>query len=90
MKARSDEAQRWWIFDKPLSRDPLFITALVLPVLGYLGNLLQEDFSVLGRLIDIPVVFFSAVLLVGSTLGSVREYRRGKAEGRRHAGQPYN
>jgi hypothetical protein len=59
MMSSSEQGERWWIFDKPLLRDPLFLTTLVVAALGYIGNVLQEDLSLFGRLVDIPLVFFS-------------------------------
>jgi hypothetical protein len=82
MKSDSVRRAQWWTFDRPLYRDPLFLTAMVITVVAFVGSVLKDAAPWSWHLFQVPYVAASAILLVGVTLGSVREYRRGKSEGR--------
>ena len=74
----------WWVFDRPLPRDPLFLAGLAL------GSA-RLAVAVAGRaehgapafLIMAATAVPSGLLLVGIVAGSVREFVRGRASSRR-------
>jgi hypothetical protein len=72
----------WWVFDRPLWRDPLFVTGIAVGVISVVSVvLLRNDYGtgafVLALLASIP----GGVLASGILLGSAREYLRGRREG---------
>jgi uncharacterized membrane protein (DUF4010 family) len=75
------EATKWWVFDRPVSRDPLFVAALILGVvwIGYV--LANADRHRIGPLV-VNVLFAipSAALVVGTFGGSVREFQRARQQ----------
>jgi hypothetical protein len=75
------EATKWWVFDRPVSRDPLFVAALILGAvwIGYV--VVNADRYRIGPLV-VNVVFAipSAVLAVRTFGGSVREFHRARRQ----------
>jgi hypothetical protein len=68
-----------WVFEKPLRRDWLFVVAMVLAVVG-IGRVVarHDSYGWLGLCVSIAATLPSALLLVGVTAGSVREYRHAR------------
>lgn len=74
------ESRRWWVFDRPLSRDWLFVAGLALGTFGPVVTLLgRVDFGSVALLLALP----SGVLTAGIFGGTLREFLRGR---RRSAG----
>lgn len=72
-------ADHWWVFDKPRGHDPLFLTALALGVVGAVTAIWRSDRYGAGALIlNIVLAVPYAILLVGIAGGSIREYLRGR------------
>jgi hypothetical protein len=72
-------AQNWWVFKRPLLRDPLFVTALVLAVVGVVRVVARhERYGWLALLVSVAAMLPSTLLLVGITAGSFREYRNAR------------
>jgi len=71
--------RRWWVFDRPLRRDPLFLVAVVLAI-GYdAWYLMHADQHPTGALVyNVIIGPMMSVLMVGETLGSVREFVRAR------------
>jgi hypothetical protein len=71
---------RWWVFDRPILRDPLFLLGVLLGV-GLIGlTLSRADGLRPGALvISLLAAIPSALVAVGTLLGSARAYRRGRA-----------
>lgn len=73
----------WWVFDRPLHRDPLFVAALLCGVAAAVVAIVaRENVSVFVRLSTIVGGAFSGFFLVGIVGGSVRNSIRGYREGR--------
>lgn len=78
-----DENRRWWVYGLPLQRDPLFVVALVLGVINLAGTLANRDEYGEGAfVITVLLAFPMTVLWVGIIGGTVREFVRGRREGR--------
>jgi hypothetical protein len=75
--------RRWWVYDLPVQRDPLFVVALVLGVISLVGTLANRDEYGEGAfVITVLLAFPITVLWVGIIGGTVREFRRGRRQGR--------
>ena len=75
-------AGRWWVFRRPLLRDPLFVVGLLIGVLGIaLGVPRLGDMGWLAAVMSVVLMVPSTLLSVGILGGTVREYRRGRADG---------
>lgn len=73
--------ERWWIFDRPLFRDPLFVAAMVVGVAALLGIIgARDEYGSAAFVISLATAVPSAVLAVGVTAGSIREFLRGRSE----------
>ena len=71
--------RRWWVFDRPLLRDPLFIAGLVLGVAGIARVVARHDHYGAGAFV-LTVLFAVpwALVATGTVGGIVREYHRGR------------
>jgi hypothetical protein len=75
--------RRWWVYDLPVQRDPLFVVALVLGVISLAGTLANRDaYGEAAFVITVLLAFPMTVLWVGIIGGTVREFRRGRRQGR--------
>jgi hypothetical protein len=73
-------SRRWWVFDRPLLRDPLFVVGLVIGLVGIvLGIPRLGDMGWLAAVVSVVLTIPFALLLVGIVGGVVREYRGGRA-----------
>jgi hypothetical protein len=79
--AASSFAGRWWVYDRPFLRDPLFIIGLVLGVIS-IGRVLasRDDYGWLALVLSLLVAVPFDLLVVGILAGSVREFLRGRAQ----------
>jgi hypothetical protein len=73
----------WWVFDRPLHRDVLFVVALLCGVAASIVAVAtSEEVSMFVRLYNIVGGAFSGFFLFGIVGGSVRNFIRGYREGR--------
>jgi hypothetical protein len=73
----------WWVFDRPLHRDLLFVVALLCGIAASIASAAtSEDASAFVRLYSIVGGAFSGFYLFGILGGSVRNFVRGYREGR--------
>jgi hypothetical protein len=89
LNADSNHRAQWWIFDRPLLKDPLFLTAIVVTILGLLGSF-QDDVPFPWQLLQILYFAASAISLVGVTLGSIANIDGESRKDGDFAGKPYN
>lgn len=71
-------SRRWWVFERPVLRDRLFLSGLVVGVVFLAIVVARAD----GRntcavVFDLVVAVPAGLLVVGIVAGSVREFRRG-------------
>jgi hypothetical protein len=73
----------WWVFDRPLLRDPLFRVGLVLGAVFLVVTVARlDDFGWFAAALNIAFALPAGVLVAGAVGGSVRRYRlarRGQA-----------
>jgi hypothetical protein len=73
----------WWVFDKPLHRDPLFVVALLCGIAAsVVAVATSDDVSMFVRLYNVVGGVFSGFFLFGILGGSVRNFLRGYRAGR--------
>ena len=76
-------ATQWWVFDRPLHRDPLFVAGVVLGLAFLVLTVVNRDDYGAGALaFTIATAFPSGVLAVGVMAGSIREFVRGRGPAR--------
>jgi len=69
----------WWVFDRPIARDWLFIVGVTVGVLSMLRAVVQSDQSgVAAFLLTVVLAVPSGVLAAGVFGGTVREFVRGR------------
>ena len=69
----------WWVFDRPLHRDWLFIAGLVVSLLGMIWIVVRSDeVGAAAFVVSIAMAAPSGVLATGLIGGTVREYLRGR------------
>jgi hypothetical protein len=72
-----DRGGAWWVFDRPLLRDPLFVLGLVLGVAWMVSVVLRrDDFGWAAFVITLASSIPAGLLASGIVLGSPREYAR--------------
>lgn len=72
---------RWWIYDRPLRGDPMFVLAMLLGVIGMVGVLINRDsYGSAAFVFALATSIPWALLAVGIVGGSIREYLRGRRE----------
>lgn len=72
---------RWWVFDRPLWRDPLFVIGILLGVVSIVGVILSRDEYGTGAFVFALLTSLPAGLLAsGIVLGTPREYMRGRRQ----------
>jgi hypothetical protein len=76
-----EDPGRWWVFDRPLWRDPLFAIGIgvgLIPVVCVI--LLRDEYGtgafVFGLLTSLPAGVFAS----GVVIGTPREYMRGRRQ----------
>ena len=75
-------AERWWVYDRPLLRDPMFVVAVVLGMVRALGVLLDRDRYGAGAfLLTILLAVPAAIAGIGIVGGIGREFVRGRRRG---------
>jgi hypothetical protein len=73
----------WWVFDRPLHRDPLFVVALLCGVAAaVVAVVTRGDVSTFVHVYEIVGGALAGSSLVGIVGGSVRNFVRGYREGR--------
>lgn len=73
-------AERWWVFRRPLLRDPLFVVGLLIGLVGIaLGSLRLGAMGWLAAVLSVLLAVPFSILVVGIVGGIVREYRKGVA-----------
>ena len=69
----------WWVFDRPLYRDWLFIAGLVLSLLGMIWMVVRSnEVGAAAFVVSMALAAPSGVLATGLIGGTVREYLRGR------------
>lgn len=72
--------RRLWIFDRPVLNDPLFLAALALSAIHILVTVIRrDDFGAGAIILTLALSLPSALVAVGSTAGTLREFRRARA-----------
>jgi hypothetical protein len=78
-----DVTESWWVFDRPLRRDPLFVVALLCGVAAAVGAVVTGgDVSMFVRVYEVVGGAVAGFSLFGIVGGSVRNFVRGYREGR--------
>lgn len=73
----------WWVYDRPLSRDGLFLGSLLCGVAAAVGAITSvEHVSVWAGFSNVLGGAASGFFLIGVVGGSVRNFIRGYREGR--------
>jgi hypothetical protein len=70
---RVREPDRWWVFDRPLLRDPLLVLGLVVGLGGCVALFLTDSHP-----LNVLAAWPSGLLVVGILGGSFREYKRSR------------
>lgn len=72
-------SQRWWVFDRPLGRDWLFVVGLALGALALIETVLRRaDFGGAVFVITVLLAIPSGVMAAGVFGGTLREFFRGR------------
>lgn len=73
----------WWVFDRPLVRDPLFLAALLLWLANAVaGAVWGDDHGIADRIGSVVLATFylpTFIVVVGATAGRLRKRRRARA-----------
>jgi hypothetical protein len=70
---------RWWVFDRPLSRDPIFVVGIALGIASVVSVVAsRDDYGALALILQIVTALPLALLFAGILLGTPREYIRGR------------
>ena len=84
MMSEMRDRDGWWVFDRPLIRDPLFVVAIVFGACAMAVILLRaESYGVGGLVLSMVAAFPVALLAVGISAGSIREFWRARRWDRR-------
>lgn len=70
----------WWVFDRPVLRDGLFWSGLVLGLILAVAEATSASFGRLalpGQVVGLAIRMLSGIGIVGVVGGSVRNFRRG-------------
>ena len=79
----STSSRAWWVFDRPVHRDPLFLVALVFGLLGEAAVLVDRDrFGSVALVLMVLWQIPGTLLAVGIVGGSIREFVRGRRSNR--------
>jgi hypothetical protein len=79
----TDVTESWWVFDRPLHRDALFVVALLCGVAAAVGAVVTSgDVSTFVRVYEVVGGALAGFFLFGVVGGSVRNFVRGYREGR--------
>jgi len=70
--------RRWWVFDRPIARDPLFAAGVALGVLGIVATIVNPPAGAAGFVFNVLSAIPMGVLFVGTVGGSVREFARAR------------
>jgi hypothetical protein len=76
-----EERGRWWVFDRPLWRDPLFVIGIGVGLISVVSVILLRDeygsgAFVFALLTSLPAGVFAS----GVVIGTPREYVRGRRQ----------
>jgi hypothetical protein len=72
---------RWWVFDRPLWRDPLFVIGIGVGLISVVSVILLRDEYGTGALVLALLTSFPAgVFASGIVIGTPREYIRGRRQ----------
>jgi hypothetical protein len=77
-----EDRGRWWVFDRPLWRDPLFVIGIGVGLISVVCVILLRDeygtgAFVFALLTSLPAGVFAS----GVVIGTAREYMRGRRQG---------
>jgi hypothetical protein len=75
-----EDKMSWWVFDRPLMRDWLFLVGLVLGAVAVVQLIRDADeFGAVALVLAVVTGIPTGVLLAGILGGTVREYVRGRS-----------
>lgn len=78
----SNDRGRWWVFDRPLWRDPLFLVGIGAGLVSIVAVLVARDGYRTGGLVFAVLTSLPAgILAAGIVIGTPREYLRGRRTG---------
>lgn len=79
-----EESRSWWVFDRPLARDPMAWLAVAVWIAWFVwGRNERVTIGPVGRLVEAVLMAPWVVYGVGVVAGSVREFHRGVVRGPR-------
>ncbi|MDQ4096907.1 MAG: hypothetical protein M3144_03425 [Actinomycetota bacterium] len=71
--------RRWWVFDRPLGRDWLFVTGVIAGALALVLTLFnRDDYGAGAFVLTLLLAVPSGILAAGTFGGTIREFVRGR------------
>ena len=77
----NERKKSWWVFDRPLLRDPFVWAAITLSVVATLIDRDMRGLPLWVVLANFCWYLISGISFIGVVFGSIREYSRGKRAG---------
>ncbi|HKX71924.1 MAG TPA: hypothetical protein VJM75_11875 [Acidimicrobiales bacterium] len=75
------DRRRWWVFDRPLWRDPLFVIGIGVGLISVVSViLLRDEYGTGAFVLALVTSLPGGVFVSGIVLGTLREYVRGRRQ----------
>lgn len=74
--------RRWWVYDRPLHTDRLFVAAMALSIAATAWSVVIDPGTRPANVVVVAWTFLWAMVSTSIILGCVREFTRGRREGR--------